>query len=128
MITDEIRSYILADSQISGLIGNRVYAVSLPQEIPMPAMTFLMVSHNRENTMDGIIHSSEARLRFHIFAETYGQVKILSQLLRRRLETAASGVADVNSTSFVLSTDAELETDLDLQHRIVEFKVYFNES
>jgi len=128
MITDEIRTHLLTETDISDLVGNRIFAIALPQEVDFPAVTFILASNNRVNTMDGVVASSHSRIRFHVYTETYEECKVLSQAIRKKMDLLPSEVGIVSSNSFLGMNDGDLETDLDLRHRVLEFMVYFNEN
>lgn len=127
MITDEIRTHLLADSALASTLGNRITALQLPQETDFPAVYFLLVSSYMPETQDATDSNLEiSRVRLHVFSETYGQIKTLVNDIRIRMQSLSSSIQNVSAVRYLGQSDAELETDLDVKHRIVDFEVAFN--
>lgn len=90
-IEQAILKELLADSGITGLIGERLYYVKAPQDVTSPYVVFFKASAPREYSHDGASELARPRFQFSCFAETYYQAKQIAEAIRSVIE-AFSGV------------------------------------
>lgn len=70
MIEEALRTVLLADATLSGLIGTRLYPVKLPQEPTLPAGVYTNVAPGRRvYTHDGDSGLRRKRIQFTWFGE-----------------------------------------------------------
>lgn len=126
MITDEIRTFLLADVDLLALLDDRITAISIAQETDLPALSFSIISNTSPAVQIGVSGLDIQRLRFHAYTETYDQMNTLTRKLRDRMELLSASIQEINSVQYLDEIDGELDTDLELFHRVIEFEVYFN--
>ena len=68
---------LTADAAVNALAGTRVYPLVLPDEGPMPAITYQRISPGRSYTTTGRVELARIRLQIDCWAEEYSQVKAL---------------------------------------------------
>lgn len=85
-ISATIRTMILADSTIAGLVGTRVTSDALPQTASMPAITYFVVDTVPQECLDAIANISTARIQVDCFADTRAAANKLADYVRLALE------------------------------------------
>lgn len=66
--------------------GDRVYAVLMPQDVVLPAVSFQRISNNPIVSLDGASGLDQVRIQVDCWAETYAAVKTLSAQVRSVME------------------------------------------
>ena len=133
-IEKAIASLVLADQKINSLIGDRFYPVGVPQEDPLPAATYQLISSVREHTMDGPDGLVEARIQINAWAATYVDAFDLANGLRLCLD----GIGDTTVEGTYISTVGLLDAadepvimpedrSQDAYGRRLDFTVWFKE-
>lgn len=84
-VADEVRTLLLADATISGLVGTRVNTDFLPQGSAMPAIVLYTVSEVSHEMLGGIVGLDRARVSIHCFAESRGAANTLWDAVRLQL-------------------------------------------
>jgi hypothetical protein len=99
------------------LIGDRLYPVSRPQGATLPAMTYQLISHPREQAINGTIAGGLARVQFSYWGTTHDAVEAIgSQLVAALVAWSASTVHGV-----VIDNEMyDDEPDSQLQRGIVD--------
>jgi hypothetical protein len=59
-----------ADSELSALIGTRVYADFIPEDSPKPAVFLYISSEDAEDALEGMVDFAEARIRIECIGLT----------------------------------------------------------
>ena len=81
MIEATLRTFVLADVTIAGLIGTRYYSLRFPRTRVLPAIVYMKISGFREHDMDGSSIATP-RIQFDCWANSYGGAKALATALR----------------------------------------------
>ena len=102
--------YILKnDAAISALVGDRVYALTLPQNEVFPAIQYQIISDTGDYVMDGEDGVNNTRMQIGAWADSYAAAKDLSEKIRAALSgyIGAAGV-DIQAI-FRVNEDPDLE-------------------
>lgn len=81
----DLRTFLLADGAISGLIGTRLYPRTLPQKPVLPAATEQVISGDREYAMDGPTGRAKPRVQYDFYALTALEADELFDAFEARL-------------------------------------------
>lgn len=111
-IATDLRSFLLADGTIAGLIGTRLYPNLLPQSPTFPAMTFGWVSGNRFHHLDGAAGIAGPRVQFDCWALTYLEAEALFEALRLALDGFRGDIGGSPPTRRIQGIFSEGERDL----------------
>lgn len=95
-IVEALRAYVLADATVAGLVGTRMYPVILPQDPPMPAITFQIISGASVISNDGPAGLESPTFQIDCWAATYSQMDALFHAVRKRIN-GAKGVFPTES-------------------------------
>jgi hypothetical protein len=68
--------------RVYGLVGTRVYPLTIPQEATLPAISYQRVSGPREPAHDGAMGIAQARIQVTITAEAYRTAKDVATSIR----------------------------------------------
>ena len=85
-LPEDLRTFLLGDPGLSGLVGTRVYPLRLPQQPALPAVTYAWVGGDRAHVLAGPAGVASPRLQFDCWAGTYLQAHAVFDALRRRLD------------------------------------------
>jgi hypothetical protein len=85
-IEEAIYSHLTSDTSVYLLVGTRVYPLSIPQDIALPAVAYQRVSGPRDVAHDGALGYAHGRFQITCQAETYEGAKDLKTAIRRCME------------------------------------------
>jgi len=102
-----LRSALVANGTVSGLIGTRVYPVLAPATASLPMVTWRRTGINREQTLGAPMGVPRVTVEYSIYGTTYEQAREVADAMRVVLD-GYGGTAD-NTT--VRQTSLEDESD-----------------
>ena len=118
MMQSDLRSRLLADATISGLVGTRVDWDARPQGKPLPSITLSMVDV-RDQHMGG----PQATRRTVLQVDCWADKPITSHTLAEAVINELQPQADVGSTrflgAFLTSTSMSEDTDNGMVFRVM---------
>lgn len=124
-VLSDVRTYLLADATLGGLVGSRVYPLILPQSPTMPAVTVSVVSGDRHHSTDGPSGLATPRVQVDCWGSTYSSANDVFEAVRKRLDGVTNGSIQV------AFADNELDfydSEVDLFRKVLDFLVWFNET
>ena len=86
LIEQGLMTYILAQSAITALVGQRVYFVQAPQDVTKPYIVVTKISGVREHSHDGSNHLARPRFQLSAFSTTYANAKSIASALQTALQ------------------------------------------
>ena len=123
----DLRDYLLADSTITALVGQRVYVEELPQNSPLPAITFLRVNVDHDHDLEGETGLATARFQIDSWADSPLNALALAERVRLRLDGYQGTMGSTTVQSILL--DAEREWSEEIEARVLqEFLVSYTEA
>lgn len=129
MIEEGLVAYLLADANLSALVGNRIHPIELPQTINTPAITYQRISNPRTMTHDqDSTGLSEPRFQFNAYAETYSVARAVIVALRECL-LGFKGVFGTIRVDGILHEHEQdfYEPETELYHMIVDYRIMYGE-
>jgi hypothetical protein len=87
MLGPAIRSILLADSTVSGLVGTRIYPLELPLQCSLPALTYSFISNPFQIVM------RSARCQINCFGDDYMARETLNQAVEDALKFYTGSVS-----------------------------------
>ena len=116
-----LRSRLLADATVAGLVGTRVDCGLRPQGKPLPAITLTLVSSPRGYRMDGAQETQQHRVQIDCWGATYKSSDDVRNAVVACLE-AASGA--FQASFLIRNSDMPERTETGEMHRAsLDFKV-----
>jgi len=126
MIEDALRTKLLANTEISALIGERMYVLQAPQAVEVPYVVYFVVS-SMPDYYSGCIQE-DVTIQYSVFAQTYAQARTIANLIRAELEPFYGEIEGISVT--VIRFDgigaSEREKESQLAHISYDFKIKIN--
>jgi hypothetical protein len=102
VIEEAIRTLLLADATVAGLVATRVYSGVMPQRATFPLVTLQKIDKLSDLTMDGVRGRNRVRLQVDCWADSHDGLRALadavngddSQSTRGPLHGFAGAVGD----------------------------------
>ena len=129
MIEYTLKTFILADGTISGLISVRLYPSKMPQNPKFPLMVYTKISGFREHDMDGSTIATP-RMQYDSWASTYAGAKALADALRERLDSYTGLVGSPAETvhfAYLLNERDFYDDDLLVFRVSMDFEIFHDE-
>ena len=132
MIEHAIRTFVLADPTVAGLIGPRWHPVTLPQGSAFPAVTYQRVSTSPTASHDGPCGLAELRLQVDIWGDVAGRWDTVAEVghaLRQALDGVRGAFGDIWVSRIALANEHDtFEPDVKLWRRMQDYRVYHQEA
>ena len=111
------------DAGLSALVGNKVFALVIPQGTKLPCITFQRIGGRPANTLSGHSGLEEIDLQIDVWARDYDQAKAIAKAVRAAMPPSGPRF------SAHLIEDQDLYEDGTNYFRVnMEFKVWFLET
>src|SRR5258708_2343011 len=112
MMVEDFTAYLKASSAVSAIVGTRIFAVNLPQQIagvsqPLPAVVYTQISGRRPQTMEGATGLNDGRYQFSCQALDYKTAKQLSAAMRTTLENLSGVIGSTVTLGTQLITERD---------------------
>jgi hypothetical protein len=106
-----IRDALLAQAGITNLVGRRIRPLVVGQgDSPRPYLTYQVTGRTTEALLDGtVIDYRKAEWEIGIYADTYGAVMDLSDLVRDRLDQLGETVSGVEFAPAQFDSETDVE-------------------
>ena len=105
----DLRSYVVADGTIMGLISTRMYPQVLPQGVVYPAVRFYRASTDENRVFEGPGGKERARVTIESWAETYAEARSLAAAIRARIDGLAAIIGSGNTRVTSCYLDNEID-------------------
>ena len=129
-----IRTRLLSVSAVTNLVSTRIYPLTLPQGVTMPAVRYQRISGNSDPHIGGTTGTATARLQFDIFATTYAAAESLRDAIREAIDQytgTSSGVVihSCNATNHLDLFDEPVHGDaVGLYQMVSDYEIIHSES
>jgi hypothetical protein len=126
MIEDALRTKLLLNTTLTGLVADRIYVNEAPQSGAKPYIVYTVITIEPIYSARCVL--DEVTIQYSVFAERYGQARTIVNLIRTDLERfngLLSGISVVN-IDFAGLGASEKEKDSRLAHISYDFKITIN--
>src|SRR6185295_13120208 len=126
LVEEALHTRLLAVAGVTALIGDRVHPVPLPQNVTYPAVSYQLISRNRETAfgVDPLLATS--RIQVNAWASTYTAVKALAEQIRLALERFRGTVLGIEWQDTLLDGETDLYDDTVLVHQVAIDAIVFH--
>lgn len=117
----DLRDVLASDATVSALVANRIYPVIRAQESAVPAISYQLVSGQRETALRGACVTRNGRFQVDSWARDYPVAKTLAEAVR---------VALLATSRFACVPGIELdlpEPDVKLYRVMSEYSLWQND-
>jgi hypothetical protein len=102
-----LRSALIANATVAGLVGSRVYPVVAPASAALPFVTWRRVAIRRQQTLGGPMGMPVTSVEYSIYGATYEQAREVADAMRSVLD----GYGGTLNNTEVKQTSLEQESD-----------------
>lgn len=102
------------DAGLSALVGNKVFALVIPQGTKLPCITFQRIGGRPANTLSGHSGLEEIDLQIDVWARDYDEAKAIAKAVRAAKRPAVQRASDRGS-GFVRGRDELLPREHGVQ-------------
>ncbi len=130
MFEEALCSYLTSSFGIFALASDRVYPLMLPQNCPLPAVTYQKVSGDRLHSLQGDTGYTTPVFQITSRADTYEQCKVLAEQVRLSLQnfTGTMGTSGFHIGAVLLIGEVEgYEPDTNSWYNNMDFKFHYEE-
>lgn len=129
MIESGLRSYLINHPSVGSLVGTRVYPLTLPQGVVLPAITYQQISGPREQAYDGPSALAHPRFQLDCWAETYGEAVGLARAVRQALDGYQGLMGGVAVRDVVIDNELDgYEPETALWRRTIDVIVWHEDA
>lgn len=128
-IAEGLRTLVLADATVAGLIGTRMFPVILPQNPTLPAITYQYLSGRSVVSNDGASGLAESTFQIDCWGATYASTDELYEAVRDRLIAYKGDAGGVDVQGIFLVRKRDLyDYDARVYRRTADWSVWHEES
>lgn len=128
MMLSDLRTFLLADGTVAGLVATRIYPSVLPQAPTLPAITYSTISAVRDHTMAGPDGLPSKRIQIDAWGSTFAQVAALADAIRERLDGHLGAMGSTEVKGVFASTERHLyESETKLYRVSMDYIVWHRE-
>ena len=91
-----IYNLLLNNTDITDIVGDNIYPLYIPQEIPLPCITYQMVSTDPNGTKDGVSSLDVERYQVNVYSDNFNEMNDLQKLVRTTLDFYTGEVAGLD--------------------------------
>ena len=125
---EELTDFLLDDSRIQSAIRSRISPLPFPQGSKVPRITYTEVSREDGQTQTGPDCLAAHHWELDCWAKTYGDMRELGELVRKRLNGYDGPMGGYTRVSFFMVNRQDTFEDESKLHRgILEFIVWYRE-
>ena len=121
-IEEAIATHLLAQTDLTSLIGGRFYFDELPQQDTFPAIVAINISDIKEHALDGMLTLEHPIFQFMCIAKT----KSSSKSVAEKLKSSLTDLGDFAVQKIELLTELAIkDKEIGLYIVHLEYKFYF---
>lgn len=111
-VSADLRTFLLADGDISSTVATRVYPIQLPQKPTLPAIRYNTITDVRYPTTPNTKGLRRPRIQIDCYATTYAAAVQLAEYVEARLDSyrGAAGATSIQG-AFLVNGDEFFEDD-----------------
>ena len=131
----EIKTRLSGFAGLSALISDRIYPVTLPQNVEMPAVSYRRVSAERVSAMGADTGLVRARFQFDCWSGehengdsgTFDEAKAVAKQVRLALQRWRNTSGTVVQDTFMIGDQDLHEHDTETYHAALDFEIFYEE-
>lgn len=129
LLEGELRNYLLGQSTITSMVGQRIYQVKIPQGGALPCVTLSRVSGSRVGILTGVSGLAHPRIQIDCWGTAYDSVKYLADRLRLCLDGFRGNFSSIQIQGCHLLGDFDAYDDeSEVFHTALDFEIWHVEA
>lgn len=94
----DLQAFLIADGNISAIVGARVFPAVVFQSQPIPALRYTLITGESEVSLGGVTGAAQATVQIDCYASTYAVAVDLAEKVRVALVADNNGFRTMGST------------------------------
>ena len=129
-----LRLKLVADSTVTNLVGSRIYPLTLPQGVTLPAIRYQRITGTSDPHLGGTTGLAVATIQFDCVGTTYAKAEQVRDAVRESLEAYRGTVNGVKITSVRATNHSDFfdapvhANDVGFYQLMSDYEVYFSET
>jgi len=129
LIEEGLMTYLLAQTGVTGYVGERIHFVHAPQNVTTPYIIIIKISAVREHSHDGSSELAHPRFQLSVFAGTYSGVKTVTAALQTVLQAYSGTMGSVSVDVVLYDNETDMyEQETGLYHTALDYIIWHEES
>lgn len=132
MIEEALYSQLTGNAGVTAIAGTRVYPAMLPQNVTLPAISYVRVDTVSVQSHSGNSGLARARFQISAWASTFTVARNLAEKIRLALESfrgSFGGTVAVGGILFIdHSTFVEVDGDQRIHQHALDFAIWHEEA
>ena len=126
-ICEELQTYLLTQTGLTDLVGQRIYPATLPQDTINPAVSYEVTNDSPEHTMSSDADNPRKPLiTYNVWADTYPSGQAVAEQIRTALMDKTGTLTTRVLQRIFWENQYDLyEDDTDTHHIVVDFIVWY---
>ena len=104
MLTEGLNTLLQSCTELTNIVGNRVYRVSLPKNFTCPAVTYLQISGKTDVALDGTFLSTD-QIEINVWAYNYHDAAYGQKALHDLLDMFQGALPDGTNVLYTSSSN-----------------------
>ncbi len=114
-IQSELWSHLTSDTNITDLVGTRIYPLKAPQNVSSPYMTYQVVNGRNDQCMSGDVYQKDTRFQIDVWSKKYSEADAIKEAVK-------SSIIGFKS-SYDINNNEDYEPKTELYRQIIDFKL-----
>lgn len=98
-LESDIRAFLIADADVTAIVGTRIFPLRIPQGQALPAIRYVVIASSSDHHLGGTSGSAETTIQFDCYSETYSEAIDLGNKVRTALVASNNGQHVAGSTN-----------------------------
>jgi hypothetical protein len=120
-IEKDIRDVLKDDASVASVVGTAIYPQEIPQDYPLPAITYHRSGNEPQYALDGETTLKNPQFAIDIWCESYEQARTLTDYVKAAMGAESSRFTAVQTTEFEIYED-----DSGVHHISLDYSVWHN--
>lgn len=112
-LSTDLRTYLLAQSGISNLVGTRVYRALRNQGDGLPAIVINITNDASDQALDGVLSARDADVQIDCFDDDWAGVDALADAVETALDAYSGAMGDRTCQVALLRTRQDLDEKIE---------------
>ena len=129
-----LRLKLVSDAAVTALVGSRIYPLTLPQGVTLPAIRYQRITGNSDPHLGGTTGLAVATVQLDCVGTTYAGAEQVRDAVRESLEAYQGTVSGVKITSVRATNHSDFydapahANDVGLYQLMSDYEVFFTET
>lgn len=128
-LDEAIYQYLIAQSDLTALVGYNIYPDVLPQKVNYPAIAFEQISGQRVLAFGNDTNYIHPVVRFNCYADSFDEARTVGEKLRSAMQNLIGTMSSLTNVTVMLVSESDnYNYDVDRYVDEMEFEIWHDEA